>query len=91
MQVIADLLISAVDFLEAEMSAAKRAVFKLLLAGSLLAVVFILLSVGVVLLVRGLYVLLEPTAGEAGATFIAAGFALLLSAIMVIVSLRLAR
>ncbi len=83
---IADLVISAIRFAEAEVKAFRRGMFRVILAVIILLVAGICFLTAFGMAVAGLYLLLLPGVGSIGAAFIVSIIAAIVAAILALIA-----
>jgi hypothetical protein len=84
---MADIMMAVAELFEAEMAAARQSIVRLLVAGAFIVTSIVLMAMAVILVTWGLYVLLMPLLGVAGAAFGAAAI-LLAAALLLILSAK---
>ena len=83
MTLLADCCTALVDLVEAEGRSIRRSILRLLVAAVLLVAATALILATIGLVVFGLYLLLAPSVGSAGAAFITAAIVLLPGVILI--------
>ena len=88
---IADLVITAIRFAEAEAKAFRRGVFRVMVAFVVLLAAVVCLVTGFGMAVAGLFLLLQPGLGAIGAAFIVSVIAVICAAILALIGSHYAR